>query len=370
MEVKAEEEQPKAKKATEPVVNITQDGWKLKLISLRADLMRSWWVLKVIGLIIFLGHISLPLFILYNSWIVPKLVFSTVVRWPPFSDPAYPTDYGLNATRNFYLDVQEDVRVGVWHTLPSSLSVGEEVSWEEYDQTLPSAKHIFLYLHGNSGTRGAYHRVQMYKFLSRLDAHVVTLDYRGFAESTGSPTEEGVVKDAHFMYKWLKEKSNGSPVVIWGHSLGTGISTKLTKQLCDEGDPPAGLVLESPFNNIVDAAFEHPFAFLFNGIPGFKSFLRDSAVEHNVRFNSDQLIRGVTSPILILHAEDDLIVPFHLGLKLYESAKKTRSHRTGGVEMVNFESHFGYGHKNIYKAPELKEIVKKFLETCHQHQLQ
>ncbi|KAL8608302.1 hypothetical protein ACOMHN_042169 [Nucella lapillus] len=364
MELKTDDN-PTSKKAMPPDINTTRGGWKLKLISLRADMVKSWWCVKVVGLLIFLGHISLPLFILYNSWIIPKLVFSTVVRWPPFADPAYPHDYGLNATRNFYLDVEDDVRIGVWHTLPHSLSTGEELAWEDFEKTLPSAKRIFLYLHGNSGSRGSYHRVQMYKFLSRLDAHVLTIDYRGFAESTGTPTEEGVVKDAHFIYRWLKDKSQGLPIVVWGHSLGTGISTKLTKQLCEEGDPPMGLILESPFNNIVDAAFEHPFAYVFSGIPGFKSFLRDGALEHNVRFNSDQLIRRVTAPILILHAEDDQIVPHHLGLKLYESAKKTRSQLTGSVEMINFEGQFGYGHKNIYKAPELSDIIKKFLHSCN-----
>ena len=38
------------------------------------------------------------------------------------------------------------------HTLPASLSE-REVPWEEYEDMLLSAKHIFLYLHGNSGSR-------------------------------------------------------------------------------------------------------------------------------------------------------------------------------------------------------------------------
>lgn len=44
----------------------------------------------------------------------------------------------------------------------------------------------------------------------------------GFGDSTGTPSEEGVVHDAYFAYKWLKSKSNNAPIFIWGHSLGTG----------------------------------------------------------------------------------------------------------------------------------------------------
>ncbi|KAK7103558.1 lysophosphatidylserine lipase ABHD12-like [Littorina saxatilis] len=346
------------------VGNIAKSAWQLKLISFRGEVVRWLWHLKVLGFVAFISYIALPIFLMDNSWIVPKLVFSTLVKWPPFVDPSYPTDFGLNSTRNFYFDVEKGIMIGAWHTLPASLSAERDVPWEEYEDLLRSDKPIFLYLHGNSGTRGAYHRIQMYKFLSRLDAHVLTVDYRGFADSTGVPTEEGVVKDAYFAFKWLKEKSGGAPVVVWGHSLGTGISTSLSRKLCDEGDPPLGLILESPFNNIVDAAIQHPFAFPFANIPGFKSFLRDSAMEHNIHFSSDKSITRVTSHIMILHAEDDRIVPYDLGEKLYQVAKSSRSSHTKDVKLVNFDSRYGYGHKNIYKAPELKEIVTEFLAKC------
>jgi hypothetical protein len=51
--------------------------------------------------------------------------------------------------------------------------------WEDYEENLASAKHVFLYLHGNSGSRASFHRIQMYKLLAGLDAHVLTIDYRG-----------------------------------------------------------------------------------------------------------------------------------------------------------------------------------------------
>lgn len=44
--------------------------------------------------------------------------------------------------------------------------------------------------------------------------------FLGYADSTGHPSEDGVVDDSHFMYRWIKERSGASQVVLWGHSLG------------------------------------------------------------------------------------------------------------------------------------------------------
>ena len=44
----------------------------------------------------------------------------------------------------------------------------------------------------------------------------------GYGDSSGSPSEDGVVADALHTYKWIKDHSGSSPVFLWGHSLGTG----------------------------------------------------------------------------------------------------------------------------------------------------
>ena len=46
--------------------------------------------------------------------------------------------------------------------------------------------------------------------------------FLGYGDSSGSPSEEGVVADALHTYKWVKENCGSSPVFLWGHSLGTG----------------------------------------------------------------------------------------------------------------------------------------------------
>ncbi|KAK6182952.1 hypothetical protein SNE40_010520 [Patella caerulea] len=333
--------------------------------SLSETIATAWYVAKVTSLVLFLLYIAIPIFVQYNPWILPKVVFSNVIRWPPFVDFKKPADFGLNTTRNFYLTVEDDVKIGAWHTLPRSVlesHPNEDISHEKFDQHLAHGKKIIVYLHGNSGTRGGWHRVQLYKLLASHDFHIVTIDYRGFGDSTGTPTEDGVVSDAYHLYQWVKERSGDSPVFLWGHSLGTAITTKLAKKLCDEGEHPLGVVLEAPFNNINDAAANHPFSFPYRMLPWFSDIFISSIADHGIFFTSDKSVEHVTSPIMILHAEDDAVVPYHLGLKLFEAAKEIRPNTHGDVDFVSFPGHHGYGHKHIFKSPELPSIVKKFME--------
>uniref|UniRef100_A0A0B7B861 AB hydrolase-1 domain-containing protein n=1 Tax=Arion vulgaris TaxID=1028688 RepID=A0A0B7B861_9EUPU len=318
--------------------------------------------LKVTSLALFLIYAAIPIFVRANQWILPKIVFSNIVHWPPFINLSLPSDFGLNNTRNFYLHVEDRVDIGAWHILPADLQNKRGyIPWKSFESELDNGHNIFLYLHGNSGSRGSHHRVQLYKLLSKLNFHVISIDYRGYGDSSGDPTENGVVADAYFTYKWLKERIGKSKMFIWGHSLGTGVTTKLAKRLCDEGDQPAGIVLESPFNNIQEAAKNHPLGLPYRMLPWFEWIFVDGIREHGIFFSSDESILSVTSNIMILHAKDDYIVPFDLGRKLYHKAKDTRTQKTGNVQFVAFEAHLGYGHKLIYKAPELPDLIRKFV---------
>lgn len=316
---------------------------------------------KITSLTLFLIYVGFPIFVRSNPWILPRVVFANLLRWPPFVNLSAPSDFGLVNARNFYLDVEDGVRVGAWQVLPKS---GRSLPLEKFEDELKNGKKVFLYLHGNSGTRGSHHRVQLYKLLASLDFHVVTIDYRGYGDSSGVPSEEGVVKDAYFTYKWLKQRTGNAKIFLWGHSLGTGVTTKLAKILCNEDDVPAGIVLESPFNNMRDAATYHPFSMPFRMLPWFDWVFLKSLGDQGIYFKSDESILSVTPYIMILHAEDDLIVPFDLGKKLYNKAKATRTPKTKNVEFVAFKGDLGYGHKLIYQAPEMGDIIRQFIKKA------
>ena len=109
---------------------------------------------------------------------------------------------------------------------------------------------------------------------------VITFDYRGFGDSTGEPTEIGLMKDARFIYDWLNKLSNGQrKIYLWGHSLGSAIACQLGARLSDDqsmilrhslpffwnplfskGKSLGGIIMEAPFLNIHQALLTHWFS--------------------------------------------------------------------------------------------------------------
>lgn len=80
---------------------------------------------------------------------------------------------------------------------------------------------------------------------------MLAIDYRGFGDSKGSPSERGLATDARAAFDWLI--SNGAApedVLIVGHSLGTAVSSSLAVSLCEESIRCRGLVLMSPFTSM------------------------------------------------------------------------------------------------------------------------
>ena len=116
---------------------------------------------------------------------------------------------------------------------------------------------VVLYLHGNAHNRAQPHRVGLYRQLLSLGYYVLAVDYRGYGDS--SPVELGeasVVADARAALHWVTSKlGDRARVVVWGHSLGTAIASHMVADwdLETGGDSPvSGLVLESPFNNMLE----------------------------------------------------------------------------------------------------------------------
>uniref|UniRef100_A0A673H5Z8 Lysophosphatidylserine lipase ABHD12 n=1 Tax=Sinocyclocheilus rhinocerous TaxID=307959 RepID=A0A673H5Z8_9TELE len=322
--------------------------WRLRRILI--------WVLGI--------YIAIPVIIKVCPSIQAKLVFLNFVRVPYFIDLKRPEDQGLNHTRNFYLQPEEGINIGVCHTVPSVMwreAQAKDAEW--YDKSFQSSHPVILYLHGNAGTRHIFIFLSL-QVLSSLGYHVVTFDYRGMLG--GSPSEKGMTSDALFLYQWIKQRIGQKPLYIWGHSLGTGVATNLVRRLCDRGTPPDALILESPFTNIREEAKSHPFSMVYRYLPGFDWFFLDSITANDIRFASDENVNHISCPVLILHAEDDTVVPFQLGKKLYDLAAQSKSLNGHKVQFIPFPSSLGYRHKFIYKSPQLPNILRcvRFTNCC------
>lgn len=341
---------------------------KREIIESMPRLRNRRWI-KLLGrfgicLVVF-TYVVVPLIARFSPSIHHKFIFLPFVRWPPFQDVKDPAKLGMKGTFNFYVDTEPKITLGAWHILPSSLLEKDGKETRDaafYENSLHSGHPVILYVHGNAGHRGSGHRMELYRVFQKADVHVIAFDYRGYSDSTPiGPTEDGVVKDSKNMFKWLKDRVGKSPIFVWGHSLGTGVATKMVKELCQEKTPPSGLVLEAPFNNLIEEVRHHPSTRLHRFMPGFDWFFLDPLRGQNLMFETDKHIKGVTTPVIILHAKDDNVVPYELGYKLYIAAKEGRESSLPPVEFISLDGDHNYRHIYIYKAPNLPQIIREFI---------
>ena len=192
---------------------------------------------------------------------------------------------------------------------------------------------VVLYAHGNAGNVTDRQYV-LHLLRDRMNVSVLVFDYRGYGRSAGTPSEEGVLADARAARSWLAARTNvrEKDIVLAGHSLGGGVAVDLAAK-----DGARGLILESTFSSLPDAAAGH-----FPLVP--VRFLMQT------RFDSVAKIPNYRGPLLQTHGGADRIVPYALGRKLFNAANEPKQ----------FVPVPGGGH-NDPPAPEYLAALDQFL---------
>ncbi|KAK2824001.1 hypothetical protein Q5P01_021176 [Channa striata] len=327
----------------------------------RTEGAQSQWRLKGALLGLFIVFILVSFSQNVPQGLIQHLVYTYRIRLPFFVDLSRPAEFSLNHTINMYLTSEEGISLGVWHTVPASQwkeAQGKDLAW--YQNTLSDGNPVFIYLHGNTGTRAAPHRVGVAKVLSEVGYHVLSPDYRGFGDSTGEPTEAGLTTDALYLYKWVKARSGNSLVAIWGHSLGTGVTTNAAAELIKQGEVLDGVILEGAFNSARIQDKTNPFSWYYWKIPG-TGYLFPEPSAATFEFPSAENLKKMRSPILFLHSKDDHLAPIEFTQEMFEVA--VRAQNAERVKMVSFDGSLGYLHNGLYRDPNLPDILKKFVRS-------
>jgi uncharacterized protein len=164
--------------------------------------------------------------------------------------------------------------------------------------------HWLLICHGNAGNISEAGRPYHYAGLRALGLSLFAFDYRGYGESEGRPTEDGLYRDADAAYRYLRD-TLGVPaerIVIFGHSLGSAVAVELAGRV-----PAAGLILDGALTSVLERAQEmFPYAPI--------SWIAAS------RYSSVERVGQLTLPKLFLHARRDEVIPIAHGRRLYEAA--------------------------------------------------
>lgn len=205
--------------------------------------------------------------------------------------------------------------------------------WYKADKKAKNNRPTILFFHGNASHIGQSAR-KLREFID-LGYGVLLCEYRGYAGNPGSPSEEGLYRDAKAFMQWLV--NNGvyeDSIILYGQSLGTGVAVELASKRT-----PYCLILESPYTSFVELAKLHYFF-----IPFANLLISDT-------YSSIDKIDSVKCPILFLHGRYDTVVPYSCSEKLFRKVM-------GKKELHSFNA----GHNDLYENGA-GEVVKRFLES-------
>ena len=176
---------------------------------------------------------------------------------------------------------------------------------------------LILYFHGNGGA--LVDRIPRFRALAASGYGFLAIAYRGYGGSTGSPTQKGLMEDGETAYLEARARGyDGDRIVLMGESLGTGVAIALAATR-----EAAALVLDSPYSSAVEVAATHYAIFPVNWL------MFD-------RFRSDLAIGEVHIPILVVHGDEDDVIPISLARRLFELANEPKTFMlvSGGKHLV------------------------------------
>jgi len=162
------------------------------------------------------------------------------------------------------------------------------------------SRRIVIYFHGNAGN--LYHRIEEASVIFDMGYDVVISGYRGYGKSSGRPTEEGIYIDGRTVLNYAMGTLNykSEDIYIYGRSLGTTVAVEISQNV-----KHGGVILITPLSSAGDFIKEK-YPDILSGI-GRNHFL------------SIEKINNLKSPLLVIHGTDDEVIPYKLGVKLYEA---------------------------------------------------
>ena len=169
------------------------------------------------------------------------------------------------------------------------------------------ARGVVLFLHGNAGNIS--HRLDSIAIFRELGLDTLIIDYRGYGQSQGKPSEQGTYLDAEAAWHYLVSNREvaADRIIVFGRSLGGAVAAWLANQY-----RPAALIIESSFSSALDMARK---------LYPFMPVRLITRLDYPVKLYVSRL----HCPLLVIHSRDDEIIPFTMAEAIYNSAAEPKS---------------------------------------------
>jgi fermentation-respiration switch protein FrsA (DUF1100 family) len=197
---------------------------------------------------------------------------------------------------------------------------------------------VVLFFHGNGGN--VSHRLEKLAVFRDIGADTLIIDYRGYGRSSGTPSEQGIYRDARAAYQWLTTTRRVDPdrIVVYGESLGSAVAVHLAAEA-----PMGGVVVESGFTSVTDIAQKR--------LP----FLPVQWILKH-KFDSLEKVPRINAPLLILHSRQDELFEMSHPERLLAAAESPK-------RLVEMQG----GHNDAYlvSADTYRDALARFLADIH-----
>ncbi len=200
-----------------------------------------------------------------------------------------------------------------------------------------------LFFHGNGETAPDYDDIAPYYRERNLNLFVA--DYRGYGMSGGSPTSSSIIRDAHPIFQgfvaFIRRSGFSGGLYVMGRSLGSAPAIEVAYS-CQQ--QLKGLIVESGFASAQRQIERLGVSQLFTN------------VEQPAGFGNDLKIKSIFIPTLIIHGEEDTIIPVSEGRSLYALSGAER-------KALLFVPHAGHNDL-LYRAPDqYMESIAQFTQN-------
>lgn len=275
------------------------------------------------------------------SWV---LVGCSSLLYYPRQDLLYdPQKLNLTPQDIWVKDGGYSIHAWLFNPTPSSsLSQQKDVT----NSTQPT-KGTFVFFHGNAENLTSHYLSLVW--LLDYNYSFIIFDYPGYGQSAGKPSPESTVEAGKLVLKWVHQKIDSRPLIVYGQSLGGIISLRTVQEVKDQ-IPFKKVIIDSSFNSyqkigrrVLSRAW---ITWLFQ--PLAYVLLSDQHAPKN-------LLSLTPIPLLFIHGDADKTVDSIFSEEMYKEAIEPKE-----LWMIPKGFHGGtfYVNKGAYRA-KLIEYVEK-----------
>jgi uncharacterized protein len=172
--------------------------------------------------------------------------------------------------------------------------------------------HTILHFHGNGGS--ILGQFSIMKTLLPKGFQIFVFDYSGYGFSDGKAKRQNMVKDGAGAVDYVKSRTDvkDTKVIIFGQSYGGHLAVCVAAKKQAEID---AVVIEGAFSNHKDLGSD--------GVKG-KFTLAMTRLFVREIYSGTKAINKIQKPILVIHSNEDKVIPFEMGKKLFEKANEPK----------------------------------------------